>query len=64
MASNAMPPVMAPSPITAMQLFCARPFWDLPTDMPRAAEMDVVEWPAPKQSYSLSARFWNLRAGH
>ena len=57
-ASKAMPPVIAPSPMTAMQLFCCLPFWDLPTLMPSAAEIEVVECPAPKQSYSLSALFW------
>ena len=46
---------MAPSPITAMQLFL-RALKSRPTAMPSAAETDVDEWPAPKGSYSDSAR--------
>ena len=55
MASYAMPPVMAPSPMTATQ-WLRRPRWSRPTAMPRAAETEVDEWPAPKASYSDSAR--------
>ncbi len=51
MASYAMPPVMAPSPMTAMQLFRRLLSSCLPTLMPWTALMDVEEWPAPKQSY-------------
>ena len=50
MASYAMPPVMAPSPMTAMQLLRRLFSSCLPTLMPWAALMDVEEWPAPKQS--------------
>ena len=52
---NAMPPVMAPSPMTATQLFFGLLSTCLAADMPSAAEMDVEEWPVPKQSYSLSS---------
>ena len=34
------------------------------TAIPRAAEMDVEEWPAPKGSYSLSALFVNPAGCH
>mmetsp|Transcript_14551 Transcript_14551/g.24660 ORF Transcript_14551/g.24660 Transcript_14551/m.24660 type:complete len:206 (-) Transcript_14551:490-1107(-) len=55
MASYAMPPVMAPSPITAIT-WLSFPFRSRPTAMPSPAEMEVELWPAPKGSYSLSAR--------
>ena len=45
-----MPPVMAPSPMTAMQLLRFLPVSCLPTLMPWAALMEVDECPAPKQS--------------
>ncbi|MNP69043.1 hypothetical protein D3C76_1650850 [compost metagenome] len=54
-ASNAMPAVRAPSPITAIDLrglFCRR----AAMAMPRAALIEVLEWPTPKVSYSLSER--------
>lgn len=41
-ASKAMPPVMAPSPMTAMQLLTRLPVSSLPTDIPWAAEMEVL----------------------
>jgi hypothetical protein len=50
-ASYAMPPVIAPSPITATQLLRALRSSSLPMLMPCAAEIDVVEWPAPNASY-------------
>ena len=42
---------MAPSPITAITLFDL-PNLSLATAIPKAAEIDVDEWPAPKGSYS------------
>ncbi|MNP31265.1 hypothetical protein D3C76_1243790 [compost metagenome] len=54
-ASNAMPAVNAPSPITAIalrSLFCRR----AAIAMPSAALIEVLEWPTPKVSYSLSER--------
>ena len=54
-ASNAIPAVSAPSPITAMDLRplpCIR----AAMAMPRAALIEVLEWPTPKVSYSLSLR--------
>ncbi len=54
-ASKAMPAVIAPSPMIATALRsspCAR----AASAMPSAALMLVLEWPTPKQSYSLSAR--------
>jgi hypothetical protein len=56
-ASYAMPPVIAPSPIMAMQLLFGFESKFLPTDMPSAAEIEVEECPAPKQSYALSFLF-------
>jgi len=50
-----MPAVIAPSPITATAR-CADPVWWKASAMPSAAEIEVLEWPAPKASYSLSAR--------
>ena len=49
-ASKASPPVIEPSPMTAI---CCR--WRLPCSfdamaMPSAAEIDVDEWPVPKAS--------------
>lgn len=58
MASYAMPPVMAPSPMTAITLL-RLPLMSRPTAMPSPAEMDVDEWPAPKASWSLSERLVN-----
>mmetsp|Transcript_37939 Transcript_37939/g.72700 ORF Transcript_37939/g.72700 Transcript_37939/m.72700 type:complete len:206 (-) Transcript_37939:373-990(-) len=57
-ASYAMPPVMAPSPMTAMTLFLA-PLMSRPTAMPSPALIEVDEWPAPKGSYSDSERLVN-----
>ena len=57
-ASQAMPAVIAPSPITATTFrpFPARAF---AIAMPSAAEIEVEEWPTPKVSYSLSSRLGN-----
>ena len=57
-ASKAMPPVIEPSPMTATTLLL-RSKWLRATAKPRAAEIEVVAWPAPKQSYSLSFLFKN-----
>ena len=57
-ASNAMPAVIAPSPITATNLR-GSPLRCAAMAMPSAAEMDVDEWPTPKVSYSLSSRRGN-----
>ena len=54
-ASKAMPAVSAPSPITATDLR-SLPCRRAAMAMPRAALMEVLEWPTPKVSYSLSAR--------
>ena len=54
-ASNAMPAVIAPSPITATALRLL-PCRRAAMAMPRAALMLVLEWPTPKVSYSLSLR--------
>ena len=44
-----MPAVMEPSPMTAMQAWSC--FWrSRALAMPRAAEMLVLAWPAPKWS--------------
>ena len=50
MASYAMPAVMAPSPITEIYLFVG-----FATLIPRAAPIEVLEWPTPKASKSLSS---------
>lgn len=55
-ASYAIPPVIAPSPITAIELRSS-PCSSVPTAIPSAAEIDVDEWPAPNLSYSDSFRF-------
>ena len=57
-ASNAMPAVIAPSPITATILRSSPSDWRAMA-MPSAAEIEVEEWPTPKVSYSLSSRFGN-----
>src|SRR5204862_165213 len=54
-ASNAMPAVMAPSPMTATTRRSS-PVRAAATAMPSAAEIEVLEWPTPKVSYSLSWR--------
>jgi hypothetical protein len=54
-ASNAMPALIAPSPITATA-FSVSPFSRAATAMPSTAEIEVDEWAVPKVSYSLSAR--------
>ncbi len=53
-ASKAMPPVIEPSPMTAMLCRSSSPFSLAAIDMPRAAEMEVEECPVPNESYSLS----------
>ena len=52
-ASYAMPAVIDPSPITAMQLLFSEAK-SLATANPRAAEIEVAACAAPKGSYSLS----------
>ena len=54
-ASNAMPAVIAPSPITAIEKRSS-PFSWLPIAMPSAAEIDVLECAVPNVSYSDSLR--------
>jgi len=53
--SKAMPPVIEPSPITAITLLW-RSFRSRATASPSAAEMEVDEWPTSKQSCGDSAR--------
>ena len=55
MASKAMPALMAPSPMMAMQLRSS-PFCLAAIAIPKAAEIDVDECAVPKVSYSLSSR--------
>ena len=50
-----MPAVIAPSPITATVLRF-NPSFSAATDKPKAAEIEVLEWPTLKTSYSLSSR--------
>jgi len=50
-ASKAIPPVKAPSPITAITLFFS-PFISLALAIPSAAEIDVLLCPVSKASYS------------
>src|SRR5690625_6680241 len=52
-ASKAIPPVIAPSPITDT-IFLSDLFRSRPMAMPSRAEIDVLECPTPKESYSLS----------
>ena len=55
-ASNAIPPVNAPSPITAitlLSLFCI----SLALAIPSATDIDVLLWPVSKLSYSDSFIF-------
>ena len=54
-ASKAMPAVIAPSPMIATARW-SEPSWWKASAMPSAAEIEVLEWPVPKASYSLSAR--------
>jgi hypothetical protein len=54
-ASNAMPPVIAPSPITATQRR-GSPLCFAATAMPSAALIEVLACAVPKVSYSLSLR--------
>ncbi len=55
-ASKAMPPVIAPSPMTATDLRWLALQRARPRAMPSAALIEVLECPAPKASYSLSPR--------
>ena len=57
-ASNAMPAVIAPSPITATTRRDS-PLSLAAAAMPSAAEIDVDECAVPNVSYSLSSRFGN-----
>ena len=50
-----MPPVSAPSPITAMT-WCFSPFRSRAAAKPSAAEIDVLPWLVPNGSCSLSPR--------
>ena len=52
-ASNAIPAVIAPSPITATCFLFESFFW-APTAIPNIALIEVLEWPTPKASYALS----------
>ena len=52
--SNARPPVIEPSPITATT-FRRSPRSSAALAMPNAAEIDTEACPPPKASYSLSA---------
>ena len=53
-----MPPVKAPSPITAIILLSSF-FKSLARAMPSAADIDVLLWPVSKESYLLSFLFGN-----
>lgn len=55
---KSIPPVIDPSPITAMTLLSS-PFKSRATAIPKAAEIDVLECPVPKASCSLSLRLGN-----
>ena len=57
-ASNAIPPVSAPSPITAITLWFS-PFISLALAIPKATEIDVLLCPVLKLSYMLSFVFGN-----
>ena len=52
-ASYAIPAVIAPSPITAVTCLFSF-FFSAAVIIPSAALMEVLEWPTPKVSYSLS----------
>ena len=54
-ASWIIPPVKAPSPMTAT-VKASEPLMRSPWAKPRAADREVELCPAPKQSYSLSLR--------
>ena len=55
-ASNAIPPVRAPSPITAITLFLSFRI-SLARAIPSATDIDVLLWPVLKQSASDSQVF-------
>ena len=57
-ASKAIPPVKAPSPITAITLFFS-PFMSLALAIPNAADIEVLLCPVLKQSVSDSFVFGN-----
>ena len=67
MASNAMPAVIAPSPIMLTTLRPS-PSFSAAIAMPKPALIDVEEWPTDRTSYSLSPRqgkgcnppFWRM----
>ena len=52
--SKDMPPVIPPSPITAMCCLCMSLLSFAAIAIPNAAEIEVEEWPTPNVSYSLS----------
>ena len=54
MASNAIPAVMDPSPITATDFLSSSPLCLAAMAIPKAAEIEVDECPTPNVSYSLS----------
>ena len=58
-ASNAIPAVIAPSPIMAIDLRSASPLYFAAIAIPNAADIEVEEWPTPKVSYSLSPLLGN-----
>ena len=51
-ASNATPPVIAPSPMTATTLPSGTAPRDIASLIPSAHEIDVEAWPAPMMSCS------------
>ena len=57
-AGMAIPALIEPSPMTAITLRLT-PFRALPTAMPKPAEIEVEECPAPKGSNSDSVRLVN-----
>ena len=65
--SNASPPLIEPSPMTATTLRSGLSSLSAATDMPSAALIELLAWPHVKVSYSLSlgvgkgARPWKWR---
>ena len=53
-----MPAVIAPSPIIAIARFLDLVFFK-PSEIPRAADIEVLECPAPNSSYGLSILLGN-----
>ena len=56
MASKAIPAVIEPSPIIATD-FLFSFLYLAAMDIPKAADIEVEEWPTPNVSYSLSDLF-------